>query len=492
MEGRPWLFCKYLILFDRLRNSLEQYQIRLTTSPYWIKIGPCSLKYDKKDMMHAIGSTFGGVLRSDINDDFCRLRVNLDVQKPLRRGIFVSSENSVKSWIPFKFEKLPVFCFGCGRMDHGLNDCLLINPAEKNKIREDLSYFIVLKAESKVVGRETMKFNAFTKKMGSQCTYTGKLKEQYGLEKDAESIVTQGKLLGGKILTSWEEGLKKQEDNSNLMKIGMPNENNNKGEGCLKDSKRSSWKRLVSTNQTDYRKHANVGSKRKFLEEEDGKKCTDKRNEDGVKRIGGCQWASRPDTMKNICWNVRGLGSPRAVRRLRHLNKQHNPRIVFLLETKLDQKRMERARKSYGFINGIDIEADGTRGGLCLAWKCDIEVTLKNFSKWHIDTTVKDGSIQEEWRFTGFYGSPYLKDKNFAWNLLRRLGHDSNYPWLVAGDFNEIMYSFEKSGAKGPKENGGIQRNIRRMSTYGYRIFGSVVHVGKGKSSRDKHKKKIR
>ncbi|KAA3467548.1 bZIP-like protein [Gossypium australe] len=94
MEGRSSLFRKFLILFDRLINPLERDQICLTTSPYWIHIGLYPPEFDKKNLMHAIGSTFGGVLIFEISGDLCRLRVNLDVQKPLRRGIFVSSENS--------------------------------------------------------------------------------------------------------------------------------------------------------------------------------------------------------------------------------------------------------------------------------------------------------------------------------------------------------------------------------------------------------------
>lgn len=39
--------------------------------------------------MHARGSTFGGVLRSDIKGYFCQLRVNLDVHKPFCRGLFI-------------------------------------------------------------------------------------------------------------------------------------------------------------------------------------------------------------------------------------------------------------------------------------------------------------------------------------------------------------------------------------------------------------------
>ncbi|MBA0787023.1 hypothetical protein Gotri_027698, partial [Gossypium trilobum] len=88
-------------------------QIRLVSSPFWINIGPCLPEFDKKDLLHDVGVTFGGVLRSEILGEFCRLRVKLNVQRPLRRGIFVSIGNANKFWIPFKYEKLPTFCFGC-------------------------------------------------------------------------------------------------------------------------------------------------------------------------------------------------------------------------------------------------------------------------------------------------------------------------------------------------------------------------------------------
>ncbi|MBA0613536.1 hypothetical protein Godav_013956 [Gossypium davidsonii] len=60
--------------------------MRLTSSPFWIKIGSCLPKFDKIDLLHAISVTFGGVIRSEINGNLCRLKINLDVQKPLRRG----------------------------------------------------------------------------------------------------------------------------------------------------------------------------------------------------------------------------------------------------------------------------------------------------------------------------------------------------------------------------------------------------------------------
>ncbi|KAA3469190.1 reverse transcriptase [Gossypium australe] len=72
--------------------------------------------------------------------------------------------------------------------------------------------------------------------------------------------------------------------------------------------------------------------------------------------------------------------------------------MVFLMETKSDQKHMKSVRKRCGFTNGIDIEVDESRGGLCLAWKGDIEVTIKSYSKWHIDTMESiEQVIKEAW-----------------------------------------------------------------------------------------------
>ncbi|KAA3455898.1 reverse transcriptase [Gossypium australe] len=91
---------------------------------------------------------------------------------------------------------------------------------------------------------------------------------------------------------------------------------------------------------------------------------------------------------------------------------------------------MERIRCRSGFVNGIDVGAEGSRGGLCLAWKEEFRVSLKTFSKNHVDVQVEDSNGQGDWRFTGFYGSPYVKDQHESWRLLRVLGQEQQYPWL--------------------------------------------------------------
>lgn len=51
------------------------------------------------------------------------------------------------------------------------------------------------------------------------------------------------------------------------------------------------------------------------------------------------------------------------------------------------------------------------------------------------------------------YGFARAEDNVFTWDLMRTLGYHSNLPWLVVGDFNEILCNDDKS--EGPRHHIG-------------------------------------
>ncbi|GMI78310.1 hypothetical protein HRI_001500300 [Hibiscus trionum] len=99
--------------------------------------------------------------------------------------------------------------------------------------------------------------------------------------------------------------------------------------------------------------------------------------------------------MKFFCWNVRGLGKLRAVNRLNNVLRGANPQILFLMETKLDKRRMKKVRRKCGFIFGIDIPSTGTSGELSIGWKPDCDVSLRSYSRSHIDIEIKEDNAEK-------------------------------------------------------------------------------------------------
>lgn len=118
---------------------------------------------------------------------------------------------------------------------------------------------------------------------------------------------------------------------------------------------------------------------------------------------------------------------------------------MFLSETKHGKRWMEGLRWKLNMTNMVVKDSVGTKGGLAMFWKKEVDLRVLSWSRYHIDSLIKeaDGSA---WRFTGMYGESRSEEKEKTWKLLRILQHRSTLPWLCCGDFNEILYNCEKEG----------------------------------------------
>ncbi|XP_041001573.1 uncharacterized protein LOC121247264 [Juglans microcarpa x Juglans regia] len=151
--------------------------------------------------------------------------------------------------------------------------------------------------------------------------------------------------------------------------------------------------------------------------------------------------------MKTICWNSHGLGNPLEIRALRDLITRKGLDLLFLQETKLTVRGMEACKFKLGFTNCFSIDSVGRSGGLSLIWNSDLGVELKSFSRYHIDVHIKTEDLWE-WRFTGLYGNPEVSSRCSTWNLIRTLNSIEQIPWLLGGNFNEVLHLHEKRGGR--------------------------------------------
>jgi len=144
-----------------------------------------------------------------------------------------------------------------------------------------------------------------------------------------------------------------------------------------------------------------------------------------------------------LSWNCRGLGNPWIVQVLNWMVRTKKPNLVFLMETKLNSKKMEAIQTKLDFDAIFVVDSIGKSGGLALMWKLDNVMNIQNYSRWNINVVIQTDSTTKEWKFSGFYGHPEVAKR--PEHLLRHLAVLAPNPWLGVGDFNEITSANEKS-----------------------------------------------
>ena len=83
------------------------------------------------------------------------------------------------------------------------------------------------------------------------------------------------------------------------------------------------------------------------------------------------------------------------------------PKLVFLMETKVEKVVLERIGRKIQFSNLFVVPRRNTGGGLALYWPADMNVDVQTFSVRHIDAII-DLGVNDAWRFTGFYRDPEI------------------------------------------------------------------------------------
>ncbi|KAL9678842.1 hypothetical protein QQ045_016693 [Rhodiola kirilowii] len=97
--------------------------------------------------------------------------------------------------------------------------------------------------------------------------------------------------------------------------------------------------------------------------------------------------------------------------------RANNPLVVGLVETKAGRYRADRVKMEVGFQNSFVVESRGKAG-------------------------------DDSFRLTLFYGHPVTHRRAESWELIRTLNRMMDKPWLIFGDFNEVLFGWEVKGRR--------------------------------------------
>ena len=127
----PCSFDKYLVILHKLGVGDVASRIHFDKASFWVQIHGLPTMSQTKDAGMHIGSTLGEVEKVDVDGKgfslggYLCIRVSLDITKPLCRGRMVRVGGLSAVWVEFKYERLFIFCYWCGKVDHDERDCMI-------------------------------------------------------------------------------------------------------------------------------------------------------------------------------------------------------------------------------------------------------------------------------------------------------------------------------------------------------------------------------
>jgi 14-3-3 protein epsilon len=129
LNGGPWTFDNNRLLLEQVQIGMQIDNIPLVHTNLWVQIHNLPMGLMKESVGVKLANYIGSYVEYDKNNtssfwrQYMRVRVKVDVRKPLKKDTKVMNKHGQWCTVNFKYEKLGVFCFVCGIMGHAENKC---------------------------------------------------------------------------------------------------------------------------------------------------------------------------------------------------------------------------------------------------------------------------------------------------------------------------------------------------------------------------------
>lgn len=130
LNGGPSSFRGQRLILKPWNPCLTFGEVELFTTPVCIQIHGLPMMSMSERSITNIANLVGPVLEHEFPattgiwvSRFFRVKVLLDVRKPLVPGYYQNRREAAPCWVQLKYEKLSEFCYSCGHLGHTQNNC---------------------------------------------------------------------------------------------------------------------------------------------------------------------------------------------------------------------------------------------------------------------------------------------------------------------------------------------------------------------------------
>ena len=127
----------------------------------------------------------------------------------------------------------------------------------------------------------------------------------------------------------------------------------------------------------------------------------------------------------------------RGQRHVHELVHTYSPKMFVVLETHSPFEKVKDFWHELGFVEFGVMEASSHRGGI---WVLGVEILslsyhVEDYFEQMVSLRLHGGG--KEWVFSAVYPVPSIRER--LWNHIKIVHQGVQAPWMVVGDFNEII-----------------------------------------------------
>lgn len=130
IQGEPWVFNRHLVVLQRYDGTTPINKLSFDSSTFWVQIHNLPFSLMTIEAAISLGETMGVVPKPKDEAEmrggqFMRVRVAVDVTKPLCCGRTITWDQGRDRWVYFLYERLPNLCYWCGLLSHDDKGCVV-------------------------------------------------------------------------------------------------------------------------------------------------------------------------------------------------------------------------------------------------------------------------------------------------------------------------------------------------------------------------------